>query len=70
MLITYDWIQRNSTSQKVGSWNKAQLKAIGAWPPKKGWVFRMIGQEITEPQQREFESHGYLNKSEEQGTLI
>ena len=57
MLLTkqlLDGLLDRGASDK-GSWNKAQLLAIGvAWPPLYGWKHRMIGTELRQSQIDEF----------------
>lgn len=39
--------------------NKAELEALGlSWPPKKGWLTRLIGAEISEAQYAKFLAAG------------
>ena len=54
MTITPRWVHANKT--KNGGWTRTQLSAIGvAWPPEKGWIGRVLGQEISEAQREAFE---------------
>ena len=52
--ITRAWIIGNQTAK--GSWNAKQLKCLGIdWPAKKGWINRVVGDEITYDMQQKFE---------------
>lgn len=51
--VTAGWIHAHKT--KNGAWTRAQLAALGVnWPPKHGWIGRVIGMEITEAQRVAF----------------
>ena len=55
MQITFDWITDNCT--KAGGYKRIQVEAIGiSWPLSSGWKNRSVGQEISEAQQKIFES--------------
>lgn len=46
MLITKELILKNKT--KNGAWTRDQLQALGVkWPPKHGWMKRIIGKPIS-----------------------
>ena len=55
MILTKQYIHKHST--KSGGFTEPQLMAIGvAWPPKKGWISRSVGKEISDGEQWLFES--------------
>ena len=40
-----------------GAWTKPQIEALGIdWPPRKGWIDRVVGEELSERSKCEFES--------------
>ena len=40
-----------------GSWTRLQIEALGIdWPPKKGWIDRVVGNDLSERCQWEFQS--------------
>ena len=44
-IVTKEWIMNHQTDK--GSWNAKQLKCLGIdWPAKKGWIGRIVGQDI------------------------
>ncbi len=48
MILTQELIHRASTTGESG-WNYHQLKLLGVpWPPKKGWISKLVGKEITD----------------------
>ena len=52
--LTREFIFKGASARRRG-WNRAQLAAIGvAWPPVKGWLSRMIGQQIDDEQAQRF----------------
>lgn len=54
MIVTKEWILGNQTPK--GSWNAKQLKCLGIdWPAKKGWINRVVGNEITYDEAQKFE---------------
>jgi hypothetical protein len=54
MIITKEWLNKHRS--KSGGYTKKQLNAIGvSWPPVKGWVDKVIGNEIDEDNRRIFE---------------
>lgn len=43
MRLTYELIE------KLGTLNSYQLRLLGiGWPPKHGWIHRLVGQYVTE----------------------
>lgn len=54
MLITKELILKNRT--KNGAWTRDQLQALGVkWPPKHGWMNRVIGKPISSDNLRRLE---------------
>jgi hypothetical protein len=52
MKITRQWV---FDSTKKGACNKAQLELLGiSWPPKAGWMYRIVGREISEDTAKKF----------------
>jgi hypothetical protein len=52
MRITREWIIDNT---KHGACNKKQLAIFGiGWPPRTGWMYKLIGRDITEDTAKEF----------------
>lgn len=46
MVITRRWLHQNAT--KGCGWTKVQLKVLGVqWPPRNGWMEKLIGEEIS-----------------------
>lgn len=55
MKITRKYIMDNRTER--GAWTQAQIEALGlTWPPRKGWIDRVCGNEISPANQSLFES--------------
>jgi len=53
-IVTKEWIMSHQTDK--GSWNARQLKCLGIdWPAKKGWINRMVGQDINPIMKGRFE---------------
>lgn len=53
-VITKAWINKFKSSK--GGWTSSQLDAIGLkWPPAKGWVKSVVGNEISQEQANVFE---------------
>lgn len=53
MIITKEFIMDNRT--KRGAWTSAQIKALGlSYPPRKGWINKLTGREISEVQAERF----------------
>jgi hypothetical protein len=49
--ITREWLK------STGALNKRQYACLGIeYPPSRGWIDRLIGKEIAESNQRQFES--------------
>jgi hypothetical protein len=68
MIVTLTYIDQHKTEN--GAWTRKQIEALGlTWPPKKGWKKRVVGTELTEKQQAEFEKKqprsGYTMKQQE-----
>lgn len=63
MIVTAKWIHKHKT--KNGAWTRAQLAAVGvAWPPPKGWIGRVIGNDITEAQRVAFVQESAIVQSQ------
>ena len=57
--VTKEWLESNATA-KVG-WTRAQLKVLKVWwPPRKGWLSRLVRSkyQITDDARAEFERLG------------
>lgn len=55
MLITKTWLQAYRTEK--GGWTKAQLACLDVeWPPRHGWMKRVVGEVLSEEQARVFEA--------------
>lgn len=53
MQITRGWIMAHRTER--GAWTEVQILALGIdWPPKRGWISRIVGSEITSEKAAEF----------------
>lgn len=68
-IVTLEWLEENKTSR--GGWTNAQLVQLGEpWPPKKGWMKRAIGKEITDEAAAAFARLGtYRQKKAERREL-
>jgi hypothetical protein len=54
LILTKQYIMDNRT--EAGSWTKSQMIALGVgWGAKKGWLGRIIGEEISEENAEIFE---------------
>lgn len=54
MKVTHQFIVENRTPR--GSWTQAQIEALGiVWPPRAGWMDKVIGHDLTEAQVRQFQ---------------
>ena len=54
MKITREWLFENQT--EAGSWTQDQLECVGVeWPPREGWIARILGSEISAERARRFE---------------
>ena len=54
MKLTRSYIKSHRT--KRGAWTRVQIEALGlTWPPRKGWIKKIVGQEITEENKLKFE---------------
>ncbi len=63
VIITYEDMQNNSTSNSVLSFTNLQLKALGVnLPLKKGWLTKLIGTEISEESYNLFLKYSELGK--------
>ena len=59
MKLSADFIHRYKGAS--GGWSKAQLAVLGvSWPPSKGWIERLVGQEITDLQVEQFKAEAYV----------
>lgn len=55
MKLTRTYIMKHRTDK--GAWTKPQIEALGIdWPPRKGWINRVINREIDADAQKVFES--------------
>jgi len=64
MKITNAWLVRFSTTGSEG-WTRKQLACLGvAWPPRRGWKYRLEGREIPDATARAFEREGLRNRRE------
>ena len=62
LVITRDYINDNKT--KRGAWTKVQIEALGIeWPPKHGWIDRLIGEVISPEQANRFEQGKEIRSS-------
>ncbi len=56
--VTEEWLRAHGTGGIA--WNAAQLRAVGvAWPPRKGWIGRLVGTMIPLSAKNDFESFRY-----------
>ena len=54
MIITKQYINSHRTPR--GAFTKAQVEALGIkWPPRAGWINRVIGEVISTEQAKKFE---------------
>lgn len=57
VILTKEFIEGNRSSS--GGWNNSQLVMIGeSWPPKRGWLKRAIGREISDEAAQKFIQFG------------
>ena len=55
MRISREYIMEYRTDK--GSWTQPQLEALGVeWPPVKGWIERISGNELSPGDQKTFQS--------------
>jgi len=55
VIITKSYIMKHRTDK--GAWTQPQLEALGIdWPPRKGWIDRACGKELSNANQIQFES--------------
>lgn len=55
MIVTRKWIMQHRTDK--GAWTQPQIEALGIeWPPRHGWIDRVVGKEIPESDRYLFES--------------
>ncbi len=53
VILTYEMI--HSAKNGSGGWNKRQLAVLGVkWPPRKGWLIELCGEEISEREYARF----------------
>jgi len=58
MIITKDYINKHKTDK--GAWTRVQIMALGvSWPPSKGWINSVIGNDLNEAGQEAFESKAF-----------
>mgnify|MGYP001606919754 CR=1 FL=1 len=61
-VITSEWLHVHASVGGVG-WNAAQLRVLGvAWPPRKGWLSRLVGTKISREVKAEFERLRYTDE--------
>jgi hypothetical protein len=61
MIVTKDFILDNKTA--AGGWTFSQLAILGAgWPPKKGWMDRVVGAELPDDAAQKFVELGAAGK--------
>lgn len=67
--VTREWLDENKTSR--GGWTNAQLVQLGEpWPPRKGWMNRALGKEISDDAAAEFARLSrYRQKKEERKAI-
>lgn len=54
MRITAEWIQDYAT--RKGGWTQEQLRILGvSWPPKSGWLDKLVGQELSNEKAQQFQ---------------
>jgi 5-methylcytosine-specific restriction endonuclease McrA len=57
VVITREFIEKNKSSR--GGWNNSQLVMLGeSWPPKRGWLEKAIGREISDEAAANFVKFG------------
>ena len=55
MQVTRSYIMANRTNR--GAWTRSQIEALGVeWPPRQGWIDRIVGTEISAEAARRFEA--------------
>ena len=65
MIITRKYIMKFRTDR--GAWTKPQIEALGIdWPPRKGWIDRVVGKEIRPDNQIQFEARIGITKYRKQ----
>lgn len=65
MKITEAWLKEHAVYSGMGhTWTRAQIESLGiAYPPKRGWVGRLCGVEISDDMANRFiESKNVLTK--------
>lgn len=66
--VTRGWLDKGKSDR--GGWNRSQLVLLGeSWPPKAGWVQRVIGREITDEDALMFEQFGKVRQTRKQRRL-
>ena len=52
--VTEQWVRQYQS--RGGGWTRDQLEAIGvSWPPREGWIRRIVGSRISGEQRERFE---------------
>jgi hypothetical protein len=52
--VTEEWVRRYQNGN--GGWTRDQLEALGiGWPPREGWIRRVVGIEISDESRERFE---------------
>jgi hypothetical protein len=61
MKVTREFIMAHRTER--GAWTYAQIETSGLkWPPLKGWIDSVIGQELTDAQVAKFKDNNVPHK--------
>lgn len=52
--VTEQWVRQHQSGN--GGWTRDQLEVLGvSWPPREGWIRRVIGMEISDENRERFE---------------
>jgi hypothetical protein len=52
--VTEEWVRRYQSGN--GGWTRDQLECVGVkWPPREGWIRRIVGTEISDESRQRFE---------------
>lgn len=63
MQVTREFIMAHRTVR--GAWTKVQIEALGLrWPPLQGWIDRVVGQELTDAQAKQFRDNTIPKKAQ------
>ena len=62
MKVTREFIMEHRTER--GAWTYSQIESLGLkWPPLKGWIDSVIGQELTDAQVTKFQDNNVPRSS-------